>query len=90
MEAVMGDVREMPLYRCHKEVRALEIDRIEEHKGKRIVHFHDDSFEPVTVGVASDLFARYQPAQGDFYMVYADGYESFSPRAAFLDGYIRV
>lgn len=31
---------------------------------------------------------RYQPKVGDFWIVYSDGYQSISPREAFLTGYI--
>jgi hypothetical protein len=39
--------------------------------------------------LAAEIFARYVPVPGDFYVVYADGYQSFSPRKAFLEGYTR-
>ena len=35
--------------------------------------------------------ARYQPKVGDFWVVYdGDGYQSVSPREAFLSGYVPV
>ena len=34
--------------------------------------------------------ARYQPQVGDFWVVYDDGYQSVSPRAPFLAGYVPV
>lgn len=33
------------------------------------------------------MTARYHPKAGDFWLIYADGYQSISPRAAFIDGY---
>jgi len=36
------------------------------------------------------MTARYQPEVGDYWIVYPDGYQSISPRQAFLDGYIRL
>ena len=36
-----------------------------------------------------DMTARYQPKVGDFWVVYQpDGYQSISPREAFLSGYV--
>lgn len=33
------------------------------------------------------MTARYTPVVGDFWIVYPDGYESLSPRKAFVEGY---
>lgn len=35
------------------------------------------------------MTARYTPVVGDFWVVYEDGYQSISPRAAFEAGYVR-
>jgi hypothetical protein len=51
------------------------------------VWFTDPHFIPITV--SEDMFTRYQPVKGDFYVVYEDGYQAFSPRKAFLDGYTK-
>lgn len=37
--------------------------------------------------VPQGMFSRYTPVEGDFYVIYADGYRSISPRSAFLEGY---
>lgn len=34
------------------------------------------------------MTARYQPKPGDFWVVYEDGYQSISPRAPFVAGYL--
>ena len=34
------------------------------------------------------MTARYQPKVGDFWVIYDDGYQSISPRAAFSSGYV--
>lgn len=41
----------------------------------------------LTVELEAAIFARYVPVPGDYLVVYEDGYQSFSPRKAFLDGY---
>lgn len=77
---------EMPRYISHKQVWALEISAIEPACGERItVHFKDAGYAPVAL--PTEMWSRYQPIPGDFYVVYADGYKSFSPRKAFLEGY---
>ena len=82
---------EMPFYICHKRVQALEILEVgnyypDPHGTKllRAVRYDGGS-----IGLSQDLFQRYVPVPGDFLVRYEDGYESFSPRKAFLDGYTR-
>ncbi len=81
--AETGDLVELPRYRSHKQVWALEIAQVD---GLKLM-FTDKTFAPATM--TPDMFARYFPVPGDFYVVYADGYKSFSPRKAFLEGYTR-
>jgi hypothetical protein len=86
-----ADRKNMPLYRCHKLVRALEIAEITQgpRTGELTFRIADAGFAPVTV--ERGMTARYFPVPGDFYVVYEpDGYESISPRKAFLDGYTLI
>jgi hypothetical protein len=78
---------EMPRYKSHKQVWALQIgEGLEVHSdGSVTLPIVDAGYEPVTVEKA--VVQRYMPMPGDFYVVYADGYKSISPRKAFLDGY---
>lgn len=46
-----------------------------------IVNGYPDAFVPESAVV------RYRPQPGDFLVVYEDGYQSFSPRKAFLEGH---
>lgn len=78
---------EMPRYRCHKIVQALEIASWSEIEGGYQLDFGDDWTE---VNVMESMFARYKPVSGDFYVLYEDDYASISPRQAFLDGYTRI
>jgi hypothetical protein len=88
MEAPM---REMPKYKCHKEVWALKIAEIrgwsETGVGAEIVPA-DEGFAPFTVD--DEYLAKHKPQVGGYYVVYADGYKSFSPAEAFEDGYTRI
>lgn len=86
---------EMPRYVSHKKVWALEIaeihltppreDGVGEIPGPRRLVFRESGYAPMVA--PGEMFSRYMPVAGDFYVVYADGYKSFSPRKAFLEGY---
>jgi len=89
----MIDTSNMPTYECHKTVHALEIASVGNYKNNpelgclvRTITFVDGT----TRDLKDDLFKRYIPDQGDFYVVYEDRYDSFSPRKAFLDGYKQI
>lgn len=73
---------EMPRYLCHKQVWALKVARVE---GCTIFPA-DAGYAPFDV--TPDLYLRYTPTVGDYYVVYADGYKSFSPAKAFTEGYV--
>jgi hypothetical protein len=82
-------VPELPRFRSYKEVGALTIERIEpigEGPPQRwLVYFEEEGFAPAET--EPGMFARYHPRPGDKWVVYADGYKSISPRAAFEEGY---
>ena len=118
----MGDAcREMPRYKCHKEVWALkiaEIIRVQEPTFERPIcrgavelgtacghcercEWRKEHGSPGFVIVPEDQrYARFcveasyvtkhNPKQGGYYVVYADGYKSFSPAEPFEDGYTRI
>lgn len=80
---------EMPRYVSHKKVWALEIDTITndvDAAGAKMLTFRDKGYAKMRAPL--EMFARYVPVPGDYYVVYADGYKSFSPRKAFLEGYV--
>ena len=90
----MNDVAaEMPRYKCHKEVNALKIAAIE---------FMEDGSARIApadhrYAVFTTLPGFYRRFQGNsqqpdlgYYVVYADGYESWSPTKAFEEGYTLV
>lgn len=90
--------REMPRYKCHKEVWALKIAGIEQapanqermHQGG---DWHlipeDQSYGPICVG-HNDYVMKHNPKPGGYYVVYDDGYKSYSPAAPFESGYTRL
>lgn len=79
----MNALTEMPRYKSHKQVWALEIADVTGCK----LTFADEGYAPIDV--PAEMFLRYTPVKGDFFVQYADGYKSFSPRQTFLEGYKR-
>lgn len=79
-----GTGGEMPRYRCHKVVHALQILEIE---GLMITPA-EEGYAPFELPI--EYFRRHEPSPGGYYVVYKDGYASFSPRRAFEEGYKRI
>lgn len=84
---------EMPRYKCHKIVHALKIERMDWHDDGTATLIVSDGF--VAIVVDSALVARIRLGSGPaddlgYYVVYADGYVSWSPTKAFEDGYDRM
>ncbi|HEM7801973.1 TPA: hypothetical protein U2L32_002513 [Burkholderia cenocepacia] len=89
-------MREMPRYQCHKQVWALKIKAIEYDRpalegmprGNATLTPADEGYGPVMVDEAWAM--KHRPQVGGYYVVYADGYCSFSPADAFESGYSRI
>lgn len=95
-------MRKMPRYKCHKIVRALQIDEI-------ILHAHPDLSVSLEEFIKSDIFQgghllfadrefqawpftagwyrKHNPHKGGYLVEYDDGYMSYSPAKAFEEGY---
>lgn len=87
--------REMPRYKCHKEVWALKIAAImspergaDESDGSAIIVPADEGYGAIAVD--HEYIRKHKPVAGGYYVVYRDGYKSFSPSDAFEGGYTRV
>jgi len=84
----------IPRYRCHKEVFALKIasvdsvgtDTTTDENPIVTIHFVEDGHSPRTV----NLRGRPTPEAGWYYVIYEDGYASFSPAKAFEEGYTLI
>jgi hypothetical protein len=87
---------QMPRYKCHKEVWALKIKAVEfdsdkarteqrETDGSAILTPEDTRY--VSLKVPVDYVRKHKPEAGGYYVVYEDGYKSFSPAKAFEEGY---
>ena len=80
-----GFTRPLPRYQCHKQVSALKIRAVLRNPRGYELHFEDDRFCPTEVPI--DWFAKHYPMAGGYFVVYDDGYCSYSPSAAFEAGY---
>lgn len=96
----MTTAMEMPRYKCHKEVWALKIEKIEMASGDRPAVPNEETdggaiITPADPGYAAfkvdmEYMHKHKPQVGGYYVVYKDGYKSFSPAEAFEDGYSRA
>lgn len=80
---------EMPHYRCHKEVHALKIKTIDIlENGDAVIMPAEEGF--ASFQVSADYVTKHNPQAGGYYVVYEDGYESWSPADAFESGYTLI
>jgi hypothetical protein len=106
VRASEGTGTPMPAYRSHKTVWALkindvlpaplptidELDRIlngdEGRSDIGAILVVEGHFAPIAV--SRDWVAKHVPTKGGYYVAYRDGYTSFSPCAAFEEGYTKI
>ena len=98
VQAARADAQ-MPRYRCHKEVSALKIAKIWLDRDTAAKEGRETTggatIEPAEKGYAqfevdADYVHRHKPEAGGYYVVYADGYKSWSPASAFEEGYTLI
>lgn len=86
---------EMPKYQCHKKVWALKIKDIVQAPadqervnagGDWYIIPEENGYARIMVG-HDDFIVRHKPEVGGYYVVYDDGYKSYSPAKAFERGY---
>jgi len=77
---------ELPKYLCHKQVHALEIKMVGVNEdGHGLITPEDRRYSAFKV--SKEFMDKHNPTYGGYYVVYEDGYQSFSPKAAFEEGY---
>ena len=94
----MGSIySELPRWKSHKIVRAAQILEIEIQAANawRVnldIGTAPGASQPSTLGTLlhRDAVASKQPSVGDYFVLYEDGYKSWSPKAAFEEGYARL
>lgn len=84
---------QMPRYQCHKKVWALKIKEIKRAPSGNatVTHslvFKEGAYAPLNVSL--EYIDKHSPQAGGYYVVYDDGYKSYSPAKAFEDGYTRL
>ena len=93
------DSCEMPRYKCIKDVWALKIKSIvfdsdlaaqsgRETDGSATFTPEDDCYAPIKL--SAEYVHKHKPVEGGYYVVYKDGYKSFSPASAFEEGYVLI
>ncbi len=90
---------EMPKYQSYKKVWALKIKEIvfdsdlaraenRETDGSATITPVEDGYDPFRVDYS--YVSKHRPKVGGYYVLYKDGYRSWSPANAFEDGHTRI
>jgi len=83
-------------YKCHKEVQASKINKIDRHSDlENYVLTLDDVSKgsngiKVRILVPNNYVDKHKPSVGGYYIRYKDGYQSFSPAEPFESGYSKL
>lgn len=84
---------QLPRFQSHKIVQAMKIRDIR-HTAATTFLVGEDPTDPgaelMEVEVSQDYANKHRPAVGGYYVLYPDGYESWSPAQAFENGYMRL
>jgi len=85
----MNAAVELPQYRSHKIVRAAKITGFRQNGNPDMPDLLLGDIGGV-VSLLPDWHAKHKPTVGGYYVLYDDGYTSFSPAKAFEEGYTRI
>lgn len=96
MEQESQCMRELPRYRCHKDVWALQIKDVTydqpphgtDPRGNATITPVEEGYAPITMD--EKWASKVRPQPGGYLVIYKDGYTSYSPAEAFEDGYTRI
>jgi hypothetical protein len=93
------DTNEVPLkrFQCHKKVWAFKIGAVKQledpkNAGSGVYHWWivpEDAAWP-KFKVDTEWALKHKPEAGGYFVIYDDGYCSFSPEKAFVDGYSQI
>jgi hypothetical protein len=83
---------QLPLYQCHKRVRAAKINQISfaVDAPRCVLVLGSPEDRSGIVEVSADWIREKRAEVGGYYVEYDDGYTSYSPAKAFEDGYTPV
>lgn len=79
---------EIPEYQCHKKVRAAKITAFRQN-GSEYPSLILGEIGGI-VEQSPEWFEKHKPVLGGYYVMYEDGYASYSPAKAFEDGYTKI
>lgn len=86
MDDCMTPIPDLAPYDCHKRVEAAKIARVEWRGMREWLVFESGAMKEMPTGWVKQHSAK----AGGYYVVYEDGYTSFSPAEAFENGYTKV
>lgn len=75
-------------FQCHKIVQAAKIEAMSAFPGDGPTTLHLENNKDINVSQA--WMQKHSPVTGGYFVLYNDGYTSFSPADAFEDGYSRI
>ena len=81
---------EMPKYSCYKKVWALKIKELAEPLPSGDCMFFPEDKGYTWTLLSAEYMRKHNPKVGGYYVVYADGYKSWSPAEAFEAGYTLI
>jgi hypothetical protein len=84
----MPDIN-IPKYSCHKTVQALKIGSIHYYALTGATITPEDKAYPA-FSVSEEYVQQHRPAPGGYFVVYENGYKSFSPAEPFEAGYTKL
>jgi len=79
----------LPQYQCHKKVWAFKISDIEYQTNQPGAKLRSADLR-CYASVDTEYLQKHNPQLGGYYVLYDDGYESFSPADAFESGYALI
>lgn len=74
----------LPRYKCHKEVNAAKIYCVIPNDGTGGAKLCFEQYPGVEVD--QHFMAKHNPSAGGYYIIYSDGYTSWSPADVFEEG----
>ena len=79
----------LPRWKCHKIVRAVQIESITKPDDKYTIKpvIDDRNKHMGLIIVDSEFIEKHNPQVGGYFVIYDDNYQSFSPKEAFEAGY---
>jgi hypothetical protein len=78
---------ELPRYTCHKKVRALHLNNVGWIDGKMMLYPMERGYPPFEAPAGYETRCNASPDDPGVYVVYDDGYASWSPTKVFDEGY---